>query len=165
MELLISLRSIFVAISVAFNALLIFLVYRNNPRSATNIVYGLLGLIISIWLVINFVTLHPAFLTTSLFWIRLSIFFAMPLSATFFLLAHTIPYDKLRLSKKALLGVFISTLVVMFINIYPYAYTGIEIRDGSPNPIPGQGLLPFAALSTLFSALAVYVLVKKLRNS
>ena len=50
----------------------------------------------------------------------------------------------------------------MILNISPYAFRGVDIKEGSPNPIPGFGLVPFAVLSTLFSVLAVYVLIRKL---
>ena len=140
-------------------------VYKNNPKSATNRLYALLSTVISVWLVANFLSLHPALLASSLYWIRSTIFIAAPMSMLFFLLAHTLPHPRLQLGKKALISTIAATLVVMIINISPYAFTEIEIVSNSPQPVPGVGLLPFSILSTLFSVLAVYVLARKLRNA
>lgn len=52
----------------------------------------------------------------------------------------------------------------MAINISPYAFTGVEIINNSPRPIPGIGILPFVFLIFFFSTASVYVLIKKLKN-
>lgn len=167
METLFSLNVLLLISAVAVNIILGLVVYKNNPRSATNLSYSLLSAVISVWLIANFTSLHPYSLNLnlSLFWIRLSIFFAMPLSSMFYVFAKTFPQDKLPISKKSILAIALINIFVMTLNVSPYAFTGIEIVNGSPKPISGPGLLPFAIFSTGFIIFAIYELIKKLRKS
>lgn len=165
MEISASLRLLVLGVAVIVNGILALLVFKNNPKSATNRVYTLLSLVISFWLIANYISLHPAFLNTSLFWIRLSIFFATPLSALFFLLAHTLPKNSLQLGSKKLAILLFVTVVTMIVTVSPYAFTGVEIVNNSPRPTSGPGIGLFSLVSTLFSILAVYTLIKKLRKS
>ena len=152
-------------IGIAINLVLAFLVYKNNPQSHTNKIYSLLSLVTSGWLVANYISLQPSFLDQSLFWIRLSIFFAMPMSALFFLLAHTLPKDKIQLSHKKFILAAVLTIFTMVINLSPWAFTDIEVVGDSVNPIPGLGLLPFGLLSTFFSLASVYLLWRKISQA
>lgn len=161
MELFLLLNLLFLVISVVLNLFLAVYVYGNNPTSATNKLYAFLSLIISFWLIANYFSLHPDFFNSNLFFIRLSIFFAAPLSAGFFLLANTLPSLKLLISKKVFLFIIFITAVIMIINISPYAFIRLEIVNNSPQPIAGLWLMPFALLSTYFSFAAVYFLIKK----
>ena len=165
METFFSLNILLLISAVAINIILGFVVYKNKPGSATNISYGLLSLVISVWLIANFTSLHPRFLNLSLFWIRLSIFLAMPLSSMFYVFARVLPQDQLSISKKSILLIILINIFVMGLNISPYAFTGIEVIDGSPKPISGPGLWPFAVFSTGFIIFAIYELIKKLRTS
>lgn len=165
MEISASLRLLVLVAAVIINGILALLVFKNNPKSATNRVYTLLSLVISLWLIANYISLHPAFLNASLFWIRLSIFFATPLSALFFLLAYTLPKNSLQLGTTKLGILLFLTVATMVVTISPYAFTGVEIVNNSPRPTPGPGIGLFSIVSSLFSILAVYILVKKLRGS
>jgi len=151
--------------TVVINTILAFVVFKNNPKSTTNRLYALLSTIISVWLVANYISLHPAFLTTSLFWIRVTIFIATPMTMMFFLLAHTLPNARLQLSQRKLSAVLLTTLAVMIINISPYAFTAVELTDGTPRPTAGPGIIPFATLVTVFNVMVFYVLFKKLREA
>ena len=155
MQILLSLQLALLVVAITVNSALAFFVYKNNRKSATNLLYVFLSLFISAWLIANYISLHPAFLTSSLFWIRSTIFLAAPMSAMFFLMASTLPRARLQTDKKTLIAIIFATLSVMAINISPYAFTAVEIVDGSPQPAAGPALLPFTILSTTFSALAV----------
>lgn len=144
---------------------LAFVVYRNNPKSATNRIFGLLSVLISGWLVANYISIHPSFVSSSLFWIRMSIFFATPMSATLYLLTHTLPHESLQVGRQKLALLLFSMLIVMIVNISPYAFTGVEIVDHAVSPTPGFGLIPFVIFSTFFSIYAVYTLIKKFRRA
>jgi signal transduction histidine kinase len=153
-------------IATAVNLLLALFVYRNDPKSATNRIFGALGLLVSVWLAILYMAEHPDFTSYSLFWTRLSIFIAAPMSAAFFLLAHTIPSNKLLLGKKLFIGMIVSVAIIMALNVSPFAFERLEIVDGAYHPVAGPGIMPFGILSTFFSIGAVYLLFKKyLRGS
>lgn len=165
MQTFFSLNVLLLISAVVVNIILGIVVYKNKPQSATNISYSLLSVVISVWLVANFTSLHPSFLNLSLFWIRLSIFFAMPLSSMFYVFARAFPEDKLSIGKKFIFLIILINIFVMGLNISPYAFTGVEVISGSPKPISGLGLLPFAVFSTGFILLAIYELIKKFRTS
>ncbi|OGF64438.1 hypothetical protein A2661_02760 [Candidatus Giovannonibacteria bacterium RIFCSPHIGHO2_01_FULL_45_24] len=160
-----SLDLIIFLIVVVVDALLIVLVSRSNPKSATNKIFALLNLSTMIWLAITYAVRSPEFSSSVLLLSRLGIFFAALMSALFFMLAHTFPADKIRLNKPAFVLVIISTLIMLVLNISPYAFVEAEFVEGAVRLRPGAGLVPFAVVSTLFSALAVYYLFKKFKNS
>lgn len=82
------------------NSLLAIFVYKNNPKSATNILFGFLSLITSVWLVVIYLSLESAFVNSSLFLDRMSLFLAVPQAVSFFLLAKTVPKSILMIEKK-----------------------------------------------------------------
>jgi signal transduction histidine kinase len=160
-----SLELIFLIVAAIISLFLTAIVYRENPGSATNRVFSVLTLSTTFWLILTYVSRTPGLFYDSLVLHRLGIFFAAPMSATFFLLAHTIPSDTIRMRTGTFYAVVVSTLLMMLINISPYAFVDIVFSGGSSQPQPGIGLLPFAVLSTIFSILAVYWLVRRYRGS
>ena len=152
-------------ITILVNVILAFFVYLNNPKSATNIIYGLLSIVTSVWLVVFYLPLIPVFSQTSLFLIRLSLFFAVPQVILFFLLSKTIPSEKLQLGRKGQIFISLWTLFVMGITISPFAFTRVEIINSSPQPIPGPGLPIFAVTVIFFSLFSIYNLVKRFLRS
>ncbi len=163
-DLLTSVGLLLLVSAVMIDFMLAVVVYRSNPKSATNKTFFFLSISAALWLSTYTVYL-PEFSLPPLLMARLGIFFAAPMSALFFLLAHTIPYEKFQLKRSIFFAIIISTLIVMILNISPYGFTSAEITGGQLNIKPGIGFAPFAVLSTLFSVLAVYILFKKFRMS
>ncbi|MBI4099354.1 hypothetical protein HY442_02415 [Candidatus Parcubacteria bacterium] len=159
-----SLGLILLVSSIVFDAVLAIVVYRHNWRSATNRIFCLLSVAIMLWSA-TYVAYLPAFAPAVLWLTRLGIFFAAPLSTLFFLLAHTMPSDRLGLSRRELAVVVFATVFMMAFNISPYAFTDATFTNGAISPTPGIGFVPFAVLSTLFSGFAIYFLIAKLRRS
>ncbi|MBU0661495.1 hypothetical protein KKG22_04970 [Patescibacteria group bacterium] len=152
----------FLAISLFINITVLFFVYSYNKKSATNIIFVWLSLFISAWMVVLYVSTH---METNIYLARLSIFLAMPLSFTFFLLGHTMPSPKLLLSRKKLYWGYFLTSLVMLINLTPIAFKTVVNDQGSVSVVSGLGMLPFSVLSTFFSAGAIYCLFKKFNSS
>lgn len=165
MDITVSLSLIAIIIGIIANISLSVLVFKNDSKSRTNQIFCALSFAIAVWSLSNYLSVDRQLINYSLFLIRLSIFFAAPMSALFFILAHTIPHKKIQLSRTKILLIVIFTLLVMLVNISPFAFVDVSIKNGSPSPIAGPGILPFAILSTFFSIAAVYVLIKKLRRS
>jgi signal transduction histidine kinase len=168
MHLLISLTSslgfLLLIISLLIDGALALMVYRSNPKSATNKIFLLLSIAMMLWLS-TYVAYLPEFGAFTLLLVRLGVFFAAPMSALFFLLAHTIPDQELKIGKKTLWAIIIGTAGMMAVNISPYAFSSASIMNGGIDAQAGIGLAPFSVLSTLFSVLAVYFLVKKFVKS
>ncbi|MDP2668436.1 MAG: ATP-binding protein [bacterium] len=148
---------------VVIDASVAFWTYRDNPKSATNKLYALLSFSIICWLISAYLFGLPVFAVQSIIWARLGIFFAAPMSALFFLLAHTLPSETILLSKRAFYTTIASVIAMMTFNISPFAFVGFEVSGGSTNLKAGWGIIPFAVISTLFSFLTVYYLIKKFR--
>ena len=155
---------IFIIVVIA-NSILAVVVFKNNPKSATNRIFSLLSFATIGWLTASQISLSPQFLSSSLFWIRLSIFFAMLQTLSLFLLSITIPYPKIPINNRLLVILIAISAFVMLINLTPLSFSRVEMINNSPNPIPGIGLFPFA-ISVIFLFLGSIVsLIKKLKRS
>jgi hypothetical protein len=140
-------------------------VYRAKPTSATHQIFALLTLFTVLWLFITYIVRVPGLESYSLVVHRLGIFFAAPMSFMFFLLGHTLPSEDLRLSKRAQWLTVLATVGMMVANISPFAFTSSTAVDGAPGLQVGPGIIPFASISTLFSVLAIYFLVRSYRHT
>ncbi|MEK7072588.1 MAG: histidine kinase N-terminal 7TM domain-containing protein, partial [Patescibacteria group bacterium] len=165
MEVFANIRLASLIITVAVNFILVWIVNRSSPKSATNISYGILGFLISFWLTVLYIAQDLKFSEAGLLWARLTIVIAAPMSMMFLILSHTIPNEKLQFKRRIFVTIIIVTTLVSIINFSRYAIIGLDIKDGSSNPITGVGMLPFGILSTFFSLGAIYFLIKKFRNS
>lgn len=160
-----SLDLIMLILAVAADALLAFIVFLSAPKSATNRIFSLLTVCTMCWLAITYVVRLPELIPYSLILHRLGIFFAAPMSALFFLLAHTMPAPRLRLARPWFWAIVAATLLMMGFNLSPYAFTGYVLVGGASEPVPGLGLLPFSVLSTLFSLLTIWWLTRSYRRA
>jgi len=160
-----SLELILLIIAVITGILLAAVVYMSNPQSATNRIFSLLTIFTMLWLITTYVARLPELLMNSLILHRIGIFLAAPMSALFFLLAHTMPAEEIQLKRPTYIAVLAVTLLMMILNLSPYAFVSNSIANGTSSPQPGLGLIPFAFLSTVFSALTVYWLLRKYKRS
>ena len=142
MEQITTLRVALLIYSVVISLLLAFWVYKNNPKSATNLTFSILSLLTAVWLIIMHLSFSPTLM--SLFWIRLTLFLAVPQATTFFLLAHTIPNTRLQFNKRVFYIIFFVAAIVMALTMSRYVFTGIKIIGNTPQPIPGYGMPIFA---------------------
>ncbi len=153
-----TLEPLFIAATSLGMIVLIIAVYRSNRHSATNIIFVFLSISILLWVWSGYASGLSFIAPLALFFHRLAIFFAAPMSALFLLLAYTLPSSKLLIKKYTFWIIVVLTILMMAVNISPYAFVG---TDGVSNPIPGPGLIPFGIISSLFSLFAVYNLCKK----
>jgi signal transduction histidine kinase len=156
-------RVLFLLIATIANLILGLWVYKNNPKSATSKIFGLLGLFVSVWVTLMYIAQAPQFIDQSLLLTRLTIFFAAPMNALFFLLAHTIPENSLRIHNRWILaGV---TFFIMGLSLTPYVFSNMEMVDGLITPIPSFGLPIFGLVAITENIAAVYILFKRLKNA
>lgn len=165
MDIFSALRISVLITALIISNLLAFVVYKNNPKSATNIIFSLLCIVTSAWLVCTYISLTPEFLTYSLFWGRMTIFFAVPQVVLFYLLANTLPNKKIPVNKKWLSIISILGIAVMLITISPFAFIGIKVDNNSLSPIPGPGIIPFIIFAVFFSLGAIVILLKRLKST
>jgi len=165
MNIFIPIQFIFLVTAVAINSILALVVFINDRRSVTNIIFVILSLITSAWLVIMRLSVDPQFISNSLLWIRLSVFLAVPQSIAFFLLAHTFPHEKLVLKVRTFMGLLFIGLAVMALTLSSYVFRDVEILNNSPHPIVGPGVIPFGLFVTFFSLAAIYIFFRKLKEA
>ncbi|MDP3900621.1 MAG: ATP-binding protein [bacterium] len=152
--------------SVAVNLALLGFVYTRNPNSATHRLFALLALIISLWTITNFYSYNISDPLTAIWLVRGVMFFATPLSVTFFLLMHTYPRATMSLSKKAVVIWSFLTLITMAIAISPLLFTRVELTLGSaPKPTPGPGMILFIPIGIGTIPLGMFYLFKKWRRA
>jgi len=156
---------IILIVIVIINVILGIFVFINNPKSATNWILGILFWVTSAWLVILYVSLKQSNPTT-LLWIRLSLFLGAPQAALFYLLAKTLPKEKLPFRNSTLTLIIIATVIVMLDAVSPYAFTHLQTNPGgTPQPQVGPGMAIFAIFAITCSSLAVLILIKRLKKS
>jgi signal transduction histidine kinase len=160
MEISIPLSVILVVFAIAVNTVIAFFVYKNNPKSATNIIYVLLSLVTSIWLALMQVSSEPEYSSEILTYSRLTLFLAVPQSVLFYLLARTLPDQNLSMSKKKLAVLCVSSGIVMALTLTPWVFKDVQIKNGAFSPIIGPGIALFALFATVFSAAAIYTLLR-----
>lgn len=150
--------------AVIFNILISLFVYIRNPRSATHIIYFFLGIVISVWLSIHFLSARPFSNETNLILIRVSIMFAALMEMLFLLLALTLPSNKFHFNKVFILGLTILTSVVMSVAVSPFAFISVAIVNNFPNPQPGPGIAIFGIFVLLLIISSASVLYQRSRK-
>lgn len=165
MSLLITLNLMFLSVAVMTNILLATFVYKNNKNSATNKVYVGLSVVMSVWLIMNFLSLQPTLVDSSLILVRLSLFFAALLNAFFLVLSKTLPSQKLGLKTIWLILLIAVTVFVMLSTLTPYVFKEVRDNQGSIIPIPGPGMAVFGVFSVGLNLLAVAILLVRHRKS
>lgn len=137
MELLITIGVVF------SSALLGLFIFFKNPKSATNRIFSLVNLLIGLWSIVIYISLHPPSQESELFWIRSTMFVAIPMSVSFLLLILNFPHDKLIINKKVLTSVLSLMLVTMVTALSPYMFTELKVSVSSVQPVAGPGILLF----------------------
>lgn len=160
-----SVRFSILILAIVINSILAFVVYKNNSKSATSKIFAFLSVVTTLWLVDMYLSVTPAYIQHSLLWVRLSILLAAPQIILFFLLAHTLPGDKLLLRRSYLYCLLVVTTLVIADAVSPFAFTRVEISQNQVEAVPGPGLALFVLFAISLSLGAIYILFKKLSQS
>jgi len=150
----------------AISSLLGVLVYLNNPKSWTNRLFLLLAIIINVYIVVNFLSIHPPIKTAEnhLFWIRFVMFVTSFMGLMLFLFVHTFPHATISLAKKYLFALGLLTLSSAAASLTPLVFSSIHYPGGTPTPVPGPGIalffLNFVGLFFLSFVVLIYKYLK-----
>lgn len=159
------LPGLILAIVLLVNLALAYVVYRNDPRSATNIIFALLSIAISAWLVVINRASSPADLSVILLYTRLTVFLAVPQSVLFFLLSHTVPDETMSFKRHFFLFTMVGMGIIMGLTLSPAVFSNVQITGDTIKSIPGSGMPFFAVFVVFYSIAAIYTLVKKIRHA
>jgi|GEM_PF-1475235 signal transduction histidine kinase len=136
--------------------------YRRNPQSVTNKLLALLAITILCWGIANEFSINASTPEDTLFWIRMVMFFAVPLTVFFFLLMYTFPRVSFSIPKNRMIVVAVLTVFSMATAHSPYLFTHIKEGVGlDAKPVPGLGIIIFLATAILAIVLGLYALIRK----
>ncbi len=158
---------ILIVISI-FNLWLGWRVFRNNRHSATNILFFLFILITIAWSTTNYIaTRYLNVLDTdhSIFWVRLTMLFAVAQAVSFFFLVHTFPESKMVLKKKYFYGLIFFAVITMMVALSPLLFTSVTIEDGKAITNPGPGMLLFLLVAAGSVVAGLIKLIRKYRKA
>lgn len=160
-----SLPTILLGVVGIVNLSLAVAVFRADHKSATNRLFILLGLDISVWLVVQSLSLAPGTAVAVLWLIRFSNFFATSICLLFLLLADTIPSDQIRMNRRRFIFLTLAAVFVMAISLTPLSFSAVDVSGSVPVPTPGPGLAVFMVfVVSCFISVGV-VLFRRLRAS
>ncbi|MBI4066982.1 hypothetical protein HY407_01260, partial [Candidatus Gottesmanbacteria bacterium] len=154
------------AITVILNTYLGFLVYFKGKKSWTDRLFFFLTLVLSSYVIVNYLSLHPPRNTPEdqLFWIRVVMAVFSFLGPTLFLLIHTFPKENITIGKKYLVIISLILAAAVSASLSPYVFTHMEYPNGQPVPVPGPAIpiifLDFAGLFVLSFILLIYKYIK-----
>lgn len=150
-------------VTFIFMSLLGLMVLFRNSKSWTNRFFLLLTLTIDLYLVTNYISLHPPdpLPSTQLFWIRVVMAQGSFLGPALFLLVHTFPKDKFQLKPHFLIGILGLAFTSAILSLSPFLFTSIEYPQGKPTPIPGPAIPIFAVdFAGLFLLSFILLIIK-----
>lgn len=139
----------------------LFILFK-EPKSSTNRLFALLALIINIYIIVNYISLHPPLATpeSQLFWVRLVMFTTSFIGPVLVLLVHTFPEKKIHMKGKFLIALGILMTSSAVASLLPLVFSSITYPAGEPVPVPGPGiiifLLDFVGLFILSFGILIY---------
>lgn len=136
LEILLSVVTLFSAFGIGF------IIYIKNRRSATNKLFFLLSLLIDVYIVTNYLSLHPPALTpeSQLFWIRMVMVITSFMGPTTLLLVHTFPRERMTLKFWYLIPLVILTAASATASATPLVFKSLAYINAMPIPIPGPAI-------------------------
>lgn len=144
------------------------MVYLNNKKSSTNRLFLLLSIFIDLYIVVNYISLHPPVDTPAvqLFWIRVVMLVCSFIGPTLFFLVHTFPREKITLRFRYVIGLFTLMTLSAIASITPLVFKAIEYPGGKPVPVPGPGIpIFFIDFIGLFIVSIITLILKYRRAS
>lgn len=165
MPVSISLQFGILLIAAIANLALIALVTQKGKKNATSVLFGILSLTTTIWFALMFFSVQPMALEMNLLLIRLTAFIAAPMSLFFLFLSYTLPDKKFSIRGPWLIGSVIATILVMVATLTPSVFPYVVVQNGTPTPGAAPGMLLFSGLTTVYSMLSMYYLIRKYRKT
>lgn len=149
------------AISVVGNVVLGLIVYLRNRKSHTGILFFLLALTFAITSIANYFSLNSSTAGTTLFWIRMVMFFAAFLGLFFYLFTATFPLNIMKVKNFVLYPLIILTIIAAAIALSPWLFTKVSLSETQIQPSPGPGMVPYMLI---FISMLLGGIILLLRN-
>lgn len=155
-----------VGLTIIANFIIAFLVYRKNPRSATNRLLTALAVTTILWTIANYLALTAEAEATRLFWVRAVMFVTTPFGTIIYLLSRSFPGSSLDISNKSKTFFVAFNIFLASIAFTPFIFKSLEnLPDGSFNLVPNWGIGFYAIGFMGFMTAGFINLYKKYRKS
>lgn len=136
------LQNVFLIIAVVLNIILAMFVYAKNRHSATNRLFMALVFSLVTFLLVNYMSLHPA-VFSQLTWIRLDLFTASYLFLLSYITFIVFPAAHFKKPSLLLRSVIIYSVIVSFLTLTPLVFSHLDTAGGGANPVPAPGIIFF----------------------
>lgn len=119
-----------------------FAIFIRNPSSSTHKLFFALSFLIDIYIIINYLSLHPPSQTpeSQLFWIRMVMVITSLIAPTTLLLVHTFPGERITLKLRYIIAICFLTVVSTSLSATSLIFKSLEYIGKSPIPIPGPAI-------------------------
>lgn len=157
---------IIVGLTVLANLTLALIVYKNNRKSATNLLLFSLCIVAMLWTVFNYVALSAELEAIKLTYVRLVMLITSPLAPLIYLLAVTFPHKKIPENPIVNAFIIITTSLSAILAATPLMFRDLEmLSNGNFRLIPGPAIAIFGLNTFIFLIWGFLVLIKKFRKS
>lgn len=141
------------------------LVYFRERRSVTNKTFFFLSLTTTIWVISLYLIDHPFFITTPLFWGRVTMAAGFSIGASLLYFILVFPQKKIKLSL-----FWKITLLIYSVFIFLSLFTGlivkeIEFKEWGANPVGGKLYFLYPLLFVFPIGVTIFFLLKKYKRS
>jgi signal transduction histidine kinase len=155
-----------VGVAVAASIILGFVIFFQNRKSKTNILFLVFTLVSSLWSIVNYVSYYAENPFWTLIMVRLVMFFAVLQALSFFMLVFVFPKDIIKLPK--LVGMFVIPLgiITSILTLTPFVFSGVRLPEGgAPEPVPAPGIALFAIVAISLVVSGIYLMIKRMRSA
>lgn len=162
--IMLMLQNIFLIVAVVLNLVLAMFVYAKNKHSATNRLFVALVVSLVSFLLINYMSLHPAVLS-QLTWIRLDLFAASYMFLLSYITFIVFPAAHFKKPSRFRRFVVIYTVVVSFLTLTPVVFSHLDTTGGAANPVPAPGIVLFVIQQIGLLVLIAMTLSRRLKTA
>ncbi|HUP26764.1 MAG TPA: ATP-binding protein [Candidatus Limnocylindrales bacterium] len=148
-------------LTAVLNLLIGATVYVKNPRGATNRAFFLLTTAFVVWSTVNYISVHPVFLS-QLVWIRLVLFCGALLNSALFLNFLVFPAAQLNPHYyKMVKRIVYWTIFTMALTLTPLVFKGLKTDGTAAQPVPNFGIVLFLLHTVGLIGGSIYIIIKK----
>lgn len=156
---------LFVFIACIGNIFLGLFTYFKNTKSATNTLLLLFSGILSVYLVLNHLSLNQSTSEATLYWLSLLMASIPILNLLFFFLVLIFPKTKLEIRPEVFYGSIVASIAVTLLGLAKLIFTGVAMTQGNIESYPGIGMPFFIAHIIVFLGGGFLQLILKTRKA
>lgn len=144
--------------------LALFVVY-NNPKSATNVLFGLLSATLVAWTSLTFLNNQLALSELTLILVRVTMFFVVLQNSFTYLFSRTFPENNISLRGRWLRFYSGLSILAAVAALSPLLFISVEQQGVALNPIPGPAIPIFVLHAAISVSGSLRQLVKSLKEA